>query len=139
MGGERVSELRVSELRLVLTVTDYEQMVVARLRDALGLVELADYGTSHGRALLLSAGRATIEIADQGHAAYVDELEVGRTVAGAVRLAFEVADVESTTDDLVRAGCELLAAPTATPWDTVNSRLEIGELIQITVYGAPAQ
>ena len=53
---------------------------------------------------ILAAGRATLEIADRGHAAFVDEVEVGRRVAGQVRVAFEVEDSAVTTDRLARAG-----------------------------------
>jgi lactoylglutathione lyase len=129
--------VRVSELRLVLTVADYDAILV-RLRDALRLVEVADYSTADGRAVLLDAGRATIELGDEGHAEEVDRLEVGRRVAGQVRLAFEVGDVRGVTASLAGAGSTVIAEPTATPWESVNARLDIGEGIQVTVYGAVA-
>jgi catechol 2,3-dioxygenase-like lactoylglutathione lyase family enzyme len=124
------------ELRLVLTVDDFDR-ALATYRDALGLTQLEDYSAPTGRAVVLDAGRATIELADADHAAYVDGLEVGRRVAPRVRLAFEVADVDGRTDALVAIGATLVAPPTRTPWDTSNARLDASEGIQLTLWGAP--
>src|SRR5688500_20312042 len=41
----------------------------------------------------------------------IDEVEVGRQVAPKMRVAFEVLDSAATTDALVSAGAELIAAP----------------------------
>ncbi len=125
------------ELRLVLTVDDFDR-ALATYRDTLGLPQLEDYSAPTGRAVVLDAGRATIELADPDHAAYVDGLEVGRRVAPRVRLAFEVADVDGRTDALVAIGATLVAPPTRTPWDTSNARLDASEGIQLTLWGAPA-
>ena len=122
------------ELRLVLTVDDFDA-ALATYRDALGLAQLEDYTAPTGRAVVLDAGRATIELADADHAAYVDGLEVGRRVAPRVRLAFEVADVAGRTDALVALGATLVAAPTPTPWETSNARLDASDGIQLTLWG----
>ena len=53
---------------------------------------------------ILEAGRATLELLDPVHSAFVDEVEVGRRVAGHIRLAFEVDDSEATTRALEGAG-----------------------------------
>ena len=55
-------------------------------RDVLGLAEQAAFASPDGRVTVLEAGRTTIELADPGHAAYIDEVEVGRRVAGRRRL-----------------------------------------------------
>jgi len=123
-----------SELRLVLTVQDFDA-ALALYRDALGLTQIADYSAATGRAVVLSAGAATIELADVRHAAHVDEVEVGQRVAGQVRIAFEVADVRAVTDALTGRGATLIAAPTLTPWDSLNARLEAAEGVQLTVFG----
>ncbi|HMD94135.1 MAG TPA: hypothetical protein VKG80_16010 [Trebonia sp.] len=44
---------------------------------------------------ILEAGRATLELADPSHAGYIDEVEVGRRVAGHIRVAFQVSDAAS--------------------------------------------
>ena len=41
----------------------------------------------------------------------IDEIEVGRPASPKIRVAFEVADSETTTDELVAAGATLIAAP----------------------------
>jgi GrpB-like predicted nucleotidyltransferase (UPF0157 family)/predicted enzyme related to lactoylglutathione lyase len=122
------------ELRLVLTVSDHDA-AVRFYRDALGLTEQAAFTDDNGgMATIVFAGRATIEIGDEAHAAAIDELEVGRRVAPTVRLAFEVADAQSTTHDLVDAGATLVAPPVRTPWDSVNARLDAPDGTQLTVY-----
>jgi len=52
---------------------------------------------------------ATIELADPAYAEYIDEVEVGRRVAGHVRLAFEVEDARAVTTSLAEAGAEVIA------------------------------
>jgi hypothetical protein len=55
-------------------------------------------------------------------------------VVGQIRLAFEVSDVEDRTVRLVRAGAELVAEPTETPWRSVNSRLRGPGPLQLTLF-----
>ena len=64
----------------------------------------------------------------------IDRVEVGRRVSPHLRVAFEVADAEQTTGDLVEAGAELLAPPTRTPWDSLNSRLHGPADLQLTLF-----
>ena len=74
-------EPRVTEMRLVVTAADYDE-ALRFYRDVLGLPERAAYSSPGGRVTILEAGRATLELADPPHAAYIDEVEVGRRVAG---------------------------------------------------------
>ncbi len=53
----------------------------------------------------------TLERSDVPHAEHIDPLEVGRRVAGHIRVAFKVADAAGATAALVEAGAVLLAAP----------------------------
>ena len=48
--------------------------------------------------------------------------------------ASEVTDAAATTRDLVDAGATLVAAPTETPWRSLNARLEAPAGLQITVF-----
>jgi lactoylglutathione lyase len=82
-----------------------------------------------------TSGRATLEINDPPYAEYIDEVEVGTRVAGHIRVCFEVDDTRAATDDLVDAGARLIAPPTVTPWDTLNSRLEAPAGLQLTLFG----
>ena len=126
--------MNVSELRLVVTTEDYDA-AVALYRDTLGLSESAEYlSEDQGRVIILDAGRATLEIADPGHAVYVDDVEVGRRVAGHVRVAFGVPDAASATEQLTEAGATLIAAPTRTPWNSLNSRLTGPAGLQLTLF-----
>jgi GrpB-like predicted nucleotidyltransferase (UPF0157 family)/predicted enzyme related to lactoylglutathione lyase len=128
------------ELRLVLTSSDYDS-ALHLYRDVLGLREEARFTDDNGgRATLLHAGRATLELGDEAHAAAVDALEVGRPVPAGdgvgsrVRVAFEVSDAARATDDLVGAGAAVVAGPVRTPWGSVNARLNGPDGLPLTVY-----
>ena len=86
------------------------------------------------RVMALQAGRATLEIVNPAQRRLIDQLEVGREVSRSIRVAFEVTDATSKTDELVAAGAELIASPTETPWRSLNSRLEAPAGLQITLF-----
>jgi predicted enzyme related to lactoylglutathione lyase len=123
----------VHQLRVVVTATDYDE-AIRFYRDALGLSEEAAFSSPDGRVVILDAGRATLEIADPGHAAFIDEVEVGRRVAGHIRLAFEVDDTAAATARLAAAGATVVAPPVRTPWQSLNSRLEGPAGLQLTLF-----
>jgi predicted enzyme related to lactoylglutathione lyase len=128
----------VREMRLVVTAEDYEAAITF-YRDVLGLPERASYSSPDGRVVILEAGRATLEIADPAQADFIDRVEVGRRVAGHIRVAFEVADSRAMTAQLGAGGARVLAEPTRTPWDTENARLEGPAGLQLTLFSdAPA-
>ena len=124
--------MSVRELRVCVTAEDYDD-ALAFYRDVLGLREVAAF-SGHGRVTILDAGRATLELLDPEHAAFVDEVEVGRRVGGHVRLAFEVEDAAETTERLEAAGAEVVARPTETPWRSLNARLEGPANLQLTLF-----
>jgi predicted enzyme related to lactoylglutathione lyase len=123
----------VRELRLVVTAEDYEA-ALAFYRDTLGLPQRAAFSSPGGRVTILEAGRATLELADPPHAAYIDEVEVGRRVAGHIRVAFEVADAESATELAAAAGASVLSRPVLTPWNSRNARLDGPAGLQLTLF-----
>ena len=123
----------VAELRLVLTVEDFDA-ALALFRDALGLEEVEAWESQGGRIAILGAGRATLELVDEAQAEAIDEIEVGRRVAGPVRVAFEVADSAGLAERLVDAGAELLGGPVETPWRDLNVRLSIPGGPQLTLF-----
>jgi lactoylglutathione lyase len=123
------------ELRLILTVGDFEQ-AVAFYRDALGLEELPAWEDQEGRVAILDAGRATLELVDEGQAEAIDRIEVGRRVAGPVRVAFQVADSDATAARLVAAGADLIAGPVTTPWNDRNVRLRAPDGTQLTLFSS---
>jgi uncharacterized glyoxalase superfamily protein PhnB len=125
---------RVLQMRLVVEAADYEE-AVAFYRDVLGAgEELVVEGESGEKVTILDVGRATLELSNPAQVAMIDEVEVGRRVSPRMRVAFEVADAEGATRDLVDAGAELVAPPTVTPWQSLNSRLSAPAELQITLF-----
>ncbi len=124
---------RVRELRLVVTAEDYDA-ALAFYRDALGMPEREAYATDDGRVTILEAGRATLEIADPRQAEFIDEVEVGRRVAGHIRVALEVDDSVAVTEELEVAGARVIAPPTRTPWNSLNASLEAPAGLQLTLF-----
>jgi catechol 2,3-dioxygenase-like lactoylglutathione lyase family enzyme len=124
----------VFELRVVLTVTNYEA-AVRFWRDAVGLPLIRDFDGPGGGGSLLAAGQATIEIVASEQAAAIDGIEVGReTSAAPVRLALEVADSAELAEELEGSGARRLGGPVDTPWRHRNVRLETPEGVQVTLF-----
>jgi lactoylglutathione lyase len=124
---------RIHELRLVVTTNDYEA-ALHFYRDVLGLEQQAAFTSAGGHVSILEAGKATLELADQSHAEFIDQVEVGRRVAGHIRVAFKVDDSASTAAILESAGATLLAPATKTPWNSLNARLEGPAGLQLTLF-----
>lgn len=124
----------VKQLRLVVEARDYDE-AVRFYRDVLGLGEELSLESPGGaRVTILQAGRATLELVNPAQKAMIDDVEVGRPVAPRLRVAFEVTDSESVTADLVAAGADLIAPPTRTPWESLNSRLGAPADLQLTIF-----
>ena len=123
----------VREMRLVVTAEDYDE-ALRFYRDVLGLPQLAAFAAEGGRVTILDAGRATLELTDPIHAAYIDKVEVGRRVAGHIRVAFQVDDTTEATARLTDAGAELIAPPVKTPWRSLNARLSGPAGLQLTLF-----
>ena len=118
------------ELRLVLTVDDFDA-AVRLYRDVLGMQELPAFESSGGRIALLDAGRATVEVIDEGQAAAIDEIEVGRRVAGPVRIALQVEDSAGLA---AQTGLPVIGGPAETPWRDLNVRLDGPAGVQLTLF-----
>lgn len=124
----------VHQMRLAVTAEDYDR-ALRFYRDVLGLSEQGSYTSPDGgRVTILEAGRATLELSDPAYAAFIDDVEVGRRVAGHVRVAFEVADSGALTATLAAAGATVIAEPTRTPWNSLNSRLDGPAGLQLTLF-----
>ena len=121
------------ELRIVLTVPDFDQ-AVAFYRDALGLEQLADWSGEDGHVILLDAGHATIELFDERQAESVDRIEAGSRVSGPVRIAIEVDDIDDSAQRLVTAGAHAEASPVVPPWGGRNVRLRAPDGMQLTLF-----
>jgi catechol 2,3-dioxygenase-like lactoylglutathione lyase family enzyme len=127
----------VSELRVSITVRDFERLR-AFYRDAVGLPEAQSWDVS-GHGVVFDVGRATLELIDEEHAAFVDRVEVGDDAqTGGIRLALAVPDAAAAADDLVAGGAELLGEARETPWGDVNARTRPPEGPQVTVFSSPS-
>jgi catechol 2,3-dioxygenase-like lactoylglutathione lyase family enzyme len=118
---------------VAVTVEDYDR-ALAFYRDVLGLPVVQAWDTPSGSGAILDAGRATLELLSVAQAELVDRVEVGKRVAGPVRLALEVEDSEQTAGELVAAGALLLAQPVVTPWSHRNVRLRAPDGMQLTLF-----
>jgi len=124
----------VLQLRLVIEAADFER-AVAFYRDVLGMPEQAAFeAEGDARVVILDAGRATLEIANAAQRVMIDEVEAGRDVRGAPRIAVEVADTAATVERLAAAGATVLGPPIVTPWHSLNARLEGPAGMQLTVF-----
>jgi uncharacterized glyoxalase superfamily protein PhnB len=125
---------RVRQMRLVVETADYEE-ALRFYRDLLGGEEELQVHGEHGeKVTILQVGRATLELSNPAQVDMIDRVEVGRRVSPRLRVAFEVADADGVTRELVAAGAELVAPPTRTPWNSLNSRLEAPAGLQLTLF-----
>jgi catechol 2,3-dioxygenase-like lactoylglutathione lyase family enzyme len=124
----------VRQLRLVVHAEDFAE-AVAFYRDTLGMpVELHVESEGGAEVVVLDAGRATLELSNTAQVELIDRVEVGRRSSPKLRLALEVTDTAGTTRRALEAGAQLVAEPTRTPWDSLNSRLQAPGGIQLTLF-----
>ena len=123
----------VHEVRVALTVDDLDA-ALAFYRDGLGLPVEEMFTTGDASGAVLVAGRATIELINQAQADLIDEVEVGRRVAGPVRLALRVDDSAAIAQRLGEVGGTVVAGPVVTPWRHSNVRLDPPAGVQLTLF-----
>ena len=124
---------RVSELRLVLRAEDVDALTDV-LTEALGLPVVARFGTGGARAVLLEAGRATIEIGNRAHTDGIDDLEVGHATGSRVRLAVGVDATDELAEALGRRGLDVVGPPATMPWGSRNARVALSDDLQLTLF-----
>jgi predicted enzyme related to lactoylglutathione lyase len=125
--------MKSKELRIILTVDNLDE-VIKFYRDSLGLETSKEWHEATGNGIILDAGRASLELIDSSHAAKIDEIEVGKRVAGSVRLAFNIGEAIATAGDkLVDAGATKLAEVKQAPWSRVQ-RLQDPSGMQFTLF-----
>jgi NAD(P)-dependent dehydrogenase (short-subunit alcohol dehydrogenase family) len=130
---EHAARAGASELRVVLTVADFEA-ALRLYRDGLGL-PVEDAWTSHrGRGALLEAGRALVELLDEREAAAIDQIEAGAPMNERMRLAFRVNGVAEAAAQAQASGATAISALVYTPWQHHNQRLSTPDDMQITLF-----
>ena len=132
---KKISKPPVIELRVAITTGDFERLA-SFYRVGLGLEPAQVWPEDQGQALVLDLGRATLEIFDEKQAETVDQLEVGRSISGVVRLALQVPDLDAAMERLLAHGASLVHPPVDTPWGDRNVRFQDPDGMQITLYQA---
>ena len=121
------------ETRVVLTVQHFAA-AKQLLSDGLGLKTEEEWGDDEGHGALFDAGHATLELLDEAEAARVDRVEIGYVTHQPVRLALAIDDVLRASGATQQRGATALGAPTLTPWNHFNQRLELPEGLQLTLF-----
>lgn len=125
--------MKVKELRVILTVNNLDELIKF-YRDTAGMTTSKEWHEDTGNGIILEAGKASLELIDEKNAAKIDEIEVGKRVAGAVRLAINVGeDIESAAAILVKGGATSLADIKQAPWSKVM-RLQDQSGMQLTLF-----
>jgi catechol 2,3-dioxygenase-like lactoylglutathione lyase family enzyme len=123
----------ILELRVALTVDDYEK-VVSFYQDALGVDPSAIWTTEATKGILFEMGNGTLEIFDDAHAAEVDQLETGARTSGMLRFALRVPDLDAALARLAEKGITPIHEPVITPWRDYNARVVSPDGLQITLF-----
>ena len=125
----------VLELRVAVTISDYERLVKFYC-DGLGMEPAQIWNNGQGRALILDMGRATLEIFDETQAGTIDQIEAGKRISGGIRFALQVPDLKAAMERLVANGATVVHPPVVTPWGDYNVRLQDPDGMQITLFQA---
>lgn len=120
-------------LRVALTTREYASLVEF-FGEGLGLRPAQSWTHDDGHGVLFDMGGGSLEVFDEAYARYVDGVEVGRSVGGAVRLAIQVPDVAAAVARLVAHGGTLVHPPVATPWGDLNARVASPDGLQVTLF-----
>ena len=129
------SNYPIFELRVALTVRDYERSVKFYC-EGLGIEPAAIWNNDGGRALMLHMGNATLEVFDDRQAEVIDQLEAGKRVSGQIRFALQVPDLNAALERLLAHGATMVHPPVVTPWGDHNVRLQDPDGMQITLFQA---
>lgn len=134
MDAEAGTKGGVRQLRLVVHAEDYDG-ALRFFRDVLSMPEQESYsGEGGAEVAILDAGRATLEVANSAQAEMIDDVEVGRRVAGHFRVALEVDDCEAASRTAVEGGATPVASPTRTPWNSLNARFDAPGEVHLTLF-----
>lgn len=124
-----------SQLRLIIETDDFDE-ALQFYRDVLGMPEQPAFATEgDDRVAILHAGIATIELATPTHVRNIDDAEQAPSSDGpTLRIALEVDDTDETVSSLTEHGAKTLAAPTLTPFQTLNARVQGPAGWQVTLF-----
>jgi methylmalonyl-CoA/ethylmalonyl-CoA epimerase len=123
------------QLRLIIETDDFDE-AVRFYRDVLGMTEQPAFATDgDDRVSILHAGVATIELATRTHVRNIDAIEGVPPAEGAtLRIALEVEDTHHAVAAADEFGAAILGAPTHTPFQTINARVQGPAGWQVTFF-----
>ena len=125
--------MKVKELRIILTVDNLEE-VIRFYQETLRLEVSKEWHEPTGNGIILDAGRASLELIDKQHAETIDEVEVGRRVAGNVRIALNIGgNIEEVGKTLEVSGAIKIADVKQAPWSKVQRMQDPGGM-QFTLF-----
>jgi methylmalonyl-CoA/ethylmalonyl-CoA epimerase len=125
--------MKVKELRIILTVDNLDE-IIRFYRDVARLAVSKEWNDDDGHGIILEAGKASIELVDKKDAASIDNIEVGRRVAGPVRLALNIGEnIEDASAKFIAGGAIAIAGTKQAPWSKVR-RLQDPAGMQFTLF-----
>ena len=125
--------MKSKELRIILTVDNLDDLIKF-YRESLGLETSKEWHEPTGNGIIFDAGRASLELIDSNHAARIDEIEVGKRIAGTVRLAFNIGEAITNAEaKFIEAGATKLADIKQAPWSRVQ-RMQDPSGMQLTLF-----
>ena len=125
--------MKVKELRIILTVDNLDE-IISFYRNVAGLHTSKEWRDETGNGIILEAGKASLELIDRRDAAGIDEIEVGRRIAGPVRLALNIGEnIEKASEKFIAGGAVALADIKQAPWSKVQ-RLQDPSGMQFTLF-----
>lgn len=125
--------MKVKELRLILTVENLDE-VIKFYQKTLGLEVSKEWHEATGSGIILDAGRASLELIDKKHAHTIDEIEVGKRVAGPVRIALNINEsIEEAGKFLEASGAVKISEVKQAPWSKVQRMQDPGGM-QFTLF-----
>jgi len=126
--------MEVKELRIILTVDNLSEMI-RYYTETVGLKISKEWHETSGNGIILEAGKASLELIDKSHAIKIDAVEVGKSVAGPVRLAFNIGEdnIENASAKWITGGASKMADIKQAPWSKVM-RLKDPSGMQLTLF-----
>jgi hypothetical protein len=126
--------MQVKELRIILTVENLNEMI-KYYTETVGLNISKEWHETTGNGIILEAGKASLEIIDENHASTIDQIEVGKRVAGKVRLALNIGEnnIEEASSTFIVDGATKMADIKQAPWSKVM-RISDPSHMQITLF-----
>jgi methylmalonyl-CoA/ethylmalonyl-CoA epimerase len=127
------NQINMKELRIILTVENLDE-VIKFYRDEMGLKTSKEWHEATGNGIILEAGKASLELIDKDHAKTIDSIEVGKNVAGPVRLAFNIGNnIKEVGARLEMSGAKKMSEVKQAPWSKVQ-RMQDPSGMQFTLF-----